>query len=435
MISDGMHYSWSSSVTPQLQLNSTDLNHPPLTNSDVTLLETIYLIGGLTALPFMMYFPDKFGRKNTIFGAILSSFISWSLIAIYPDIKTFCVSRFLAGMSADTGYVSIPMYISEISDKNIRGALNGLTYIQLTIGVLIIMTIGPFISVNKSALIGVFINLFALISFIFIRESPYFYLKRQQRNKAEESLKILRCSENVKIELDELEEAVRRQEKEKGRFMDLISSRSNRKALILVVIVFCLVNISCVPIIFMNVNTILKETSDHFFPSEYGAILFSSTLLIVGIIATLFVDKIGRKKLLIFSGISTSATLIVLATYSLLQYLESDWAKTHNWIPFICIILYAVGMRSGLGIVPFILNGELFPMSVKSKGMTVADCFYLISGIICVVFYRELKESYGMYIPIYFLGCFTLIITLIVSVKLPETKGKTLEEIQIMLLK
>lgn len=102
-------------------------------------------------------------------------------------------------------------------------------------------------------------------------------------------------------------------------------------------------------------------------------------------------------------------------------------------IPLIAVLGYAFAYRMGLGLVPIVVTGEIFPTSVKAFGMTLADLIYNVQAIISIRIYYWTSNSFGMHVPFLlfaFCGIFTAICT---CMCIPETKGKTLEQIQMKL--
>ena len=143
---------------------------------------------------------------------------------------------------------------------------------------------------------------------------------------------------------------------------------------------------SGISVILMNLHAILAESGNNM-SSSTGAIIFASTMLFSSIVASLFIDKFGRKVLLVLSSLLTSLCLMVLATYYFLKdYCEFD-VSAYSTTPLIACICYALVDKFGLGLVPIVLTGELFPTSVKAAGMTLGDVTYVIMAILSIKLY------------------------------------------------
>ncbi|CAH1124050.1 unnamed protein product [Ceutorhynchus assimilis] len=428
-ISDGMHYGWSAPFMPILEKED---SHIQISPSDVTWLESIYLIGGLAGLPVTIYSVDRLGRKASILLAAVISLIAWILIAVANDVIYLYVARFMVGLSGDVAFVAAPMYIAEIADKKIRGFLAGVIYVMMLVGILVVYAVAPFAPFYACSVIGSVFVIIQLISFPFMPDSPYYLLQKNKNDKAKRHLLRLRTNDNVDKEMEEITTAVNRQRSERGRPQDLILSKSNRKALIIMTVLNASQHFSSISVMLMNLHSILKEAESEYISFEVAGILFSTFMLIAATIADFTVDKFGRKGLLISSSLLSGLSLLVLAIYFTMKNSNYD-VKGISWIPIAAVMVYAAVFKFGLGIIPIVMTAELFPAKVKAMGMTLADFSYLFFGLISVEMYQRLIHAYYLDIPFYIFASSTLLTAIFSWWYIPETKGKTLEEIQYIL--
>ncbi|KAL1490670.1 hypothetical protein ABEB36_013327 [Hypothenemus hampei] len=428
-ISDGMHYGWSSPFIPLLERED---SHIKIVHSDISWLESIYMIGGLAGLPVTIYSVDKLGRKASILLAAAFSFLAWILIGFANNVIYLYVARFIVGLTGDVAFVAAPMYIAEIADQSVRGFLAGVIYVMMLIGILVVYSVGPFAPFYVCSIIGSVFVTIQLVTFPFMPDSPYYLLQNNKPEKAKKHLLRLRSDEDVDKELEEITVAVQRQKNEKGRPQDLIISKSNRKALFIMLILNAAQHFGGISVILMNLHSILKEAESEYISFEIAGIIFSVSMLVAATIADFMVDKFGRKGLLVTSSLSTGLCLFVLAMYFTLKNQGVD-VKNFSWIPIAIVILYAAVFKFGLGIVPIVMTAELFPTKVKAMGMTLADFSYLFFGLISVELYQWLADEYYIDFPFYLFAAASVITALFSWWYIPETKGKTLEEIQFIL--
>ncbi|ENN82777.1 hypothetical protein YQE_00855, partial [Dendroctonus ponderosae] len=415
-ISDGMHYGWSAPFMPILEKED---SHIKISHSDVTWLESIYLIGGLAGLPVTIYCVDRLGRKASILLAAVISLIAWILIALADDVIYLYVARFMVGLSGDVAFVAAPMYIAEIADKRIRGFLAGVIYVMMLVGILVVYAVAPFAPFYACSVIGSLFVIIQLVTFPFMPDSPYYLLQKTKSDKAKRHLMRLRTGENIDKELEEITAAVLRQRSERGRPQDLVLSKSNRKALIIMTVLNAAQHFSSISVMLMNLHSILKEAESEYVSFEIAGIMFSSFMLIAATIADFVVDKCGRKGLLISSSLLSGLALLDVGGIS--------------WIPVAAVMVYAAVFKFGLGIIPIVMTAELFPAKVKAMGMTLADFSYLFFGLISVELYQRLIAVYYLDLPFYIFASSTLLTAIFSWWYIPETKGKTLEEIQFIL--
>lgn len=140
-------------------------------------------------------------------------------------------------------------------------------------------------------------------------------------------------------------------------------------------------------------------------------------------------DKLGRKTLLIFSVISTNLCLFILGLYFHLKQLGFD-TVIYSWIPVVTVMVYVAVFKVGLGMVPIVMACEVFASKIKAFGMTFADGVYVVSSVVALQLFFIIRDTLGMYASFYaFFGCGVVILLGIFYI-IPETKGRSLEEIQ-----
>lgn len=390
------------------------------------------MIGGFCGLPFTIFFVDRIGRKYSIIISIVIGIICWIMIACAKSVLVICLARVLSGIIGNVAFVSTPMYIAEISEESVRGFLSGMTYLGMLSGLVTAYVVVPYMEIWQSSMVGVAILVTQLCTFTFMPESPYFHLMKHKKEAALKSLRWLRNTDDVEDELDEIAAGVKRQQSERGRPKELFMIPSNRKGMIIMSVLNGAQHFTGISVILMNLHSIFLAAESDFLDERVSAIIFSVLMFIAAMTAVSFVDRSGRKILLIVSSFLTGICLFTIAIYFTLKNSGYD-TKSYNWIPVVTTMAYALVFKAGLGIVPIILTGELFPTNVKAMGMTFADAMYVIFSILSVYMYQMLGNAYGLQAPFYVFAACTILTAAFSYFYVPETKGKTLEEIQLML--
>jgi len=427
--SDGMSYGWTSPMVPYFMSNET---HIPITSSQGEWMETICLLGAVAGLPFTIFGVEYLGRKKSMLFAAALACACWVIILLANTVMWIYVARFFSGTAGDMCFVAAPMYIAEIADPGIRGFLSALIYLMMLIGILTVYVVGAFAPYSVTPWIGIVITACQVIFFPFMPESPYFFIYKNQHEKAKKSLLRLRASSNVDKELNEIQTAIERQKTEKGRPQDLILIRSNRHALFIMIILNGTQHFVGISVMLMNLHIILAEAGSVYIEPSTAAICFAAIMLVSACISSSLMDRFGRKVLLISSGTLTGTTLLCMAIFFHLKYLGYDVVFI-SWIPAVCVMCYAAAFKLGLGLVPIVVTAEIFPTNIKSIGMTIADVVYVVAGLISISIYSALFEHFGIYTVFYLFTVCSFTSVFITIFYIPETKGKTLEEIQIML--
>lgn len=177
---------------------------------------------------------------------------------------------------------------------------------------------------------------------------------------------------------------------------------------------------------------IFEETTEIITPS-YGVVLYASVALVVSIVSSLVVDKSGKRILLTVSCFGAGIFQLISA---ICFYLEHFTNLNVHYVQYI-IILSLLGFITlygfGLQTVPFAIVGEIFPTDVK----VIASCFisttYLVAAVVNSLLYEWSENSFGIYFPFAVFAFICFMGGIFVLIFVPETKGKTLEEIQIEL--
>lgn len=264
-------------------------------------------------------------------------------------------------------------------------------------------------------------------------ESPYFYVYTNRLEEASKSLRRLRSKTcNIDKEMEEIKLAIQRQKSEKGRPQDMILIASNRYALLVMLLLNATEHCVGISVIIMNIHVILDEAGSIYVSPATAAILFSVIMLASACVASVIIDKFGRKFLLITSGLLTGVALSVMTVYFQLKHSGYD-VRPISWIPVACVMSYAATFKLGLGIVPIVVTAEIFSAKVKAMGMTIADLFYVFPAIASISLYATLVNNYGIHVPFYVFSVCCFVAVGLIYWLVPETKGKTLEEIQLML--
>ncbi|XP_018579936.1 facilitated trehalose transporter Tret1 [Anoplophora glabripennis] len=428
-ISDGMQYGWTAPVIPILLGPNSPVEVTP---AQTEWLETLLMLGSFSGLSLTIFFVDRIGRKRSL---LLSSFVTllvWLVTALAPRVEYIFAARAFSGAAGNMAFVAAPMYVAEIADQKIRGFLSSIIYLMMLIGVLIIYSVAPFVPFYAHCVIGGALVSIELIVFPFMPESPYYLLYKNKPEEARKSLQWFRPNQNVEKELEDIKAAVQRQVTERGKPQDLIMVPSNRRAILIMAILNWAQHFSSISVLFMNMHVILEAAGSIYMANSIAAILFAVIMLVAASIASICIDKFGRRTLLILSSILTGLCLLVIAIYFTLKNMEYNVAAI-SWIPIVSVMLYACVFKLGLGMVPIVLTAELFPAKMKAMGMTIADGMYVTSSLLSLLIYQKLKDSYGMEYPFYIFSISCFFAALFTALFIPETKGKTLEEIQFIL--
>lgn len=419
-ISDGMTYGWTAPFIPYLISSE---SHIKTNKEEAEWLETVMLIGAFLGLPITTYLVDKIGRKRSLLLASSVVIPAWIAICFGDRMIYIFVARFFCGMAGNMAFVAAPMYIAEIADQKIRGFLSGIIYVMMMAGCLLVYIIGPYLPFYVPCIIGVAVASLELLTFSFAPESPLFLLNKNDREAAKKSLQHFKPYVDADKELDIMEAILEEQRKRRIKLSDLVTVKSNRKALMIMSVLNSGQHLCAYTAILMNLHLILESAGSIYMESSIAAIIFAALTLTATVFASFQVDKFGRKALLISSSILTGLCLLAMAVYFHLKALQFDVLYV-SWIPIVSIMVYALVFKGGVGLVPIVITAEIFPSNLKAIGMTLSDGMFILGGIVGINIYQVLARSFGLYVPFYFFGGYAMALALFTVFCVPETKGK-----------
>jgi SP family facilitated glucose transporter-like MFS transporter 8 len=146
-------------------------------------------------------------------------------------------------------------------------------------------------------------------------------------------------------------------------------------------------------------------------------------------ISTLVIDRLGRRILLIISDIVMAICTLLIGVFF---FLKADYQDVSNlgWLPLTSVCLFIVAFSLGYGPIPWMMVGELFAPNIKGIASSLACILNWILAFLVTRFYQDLATSFGIHTTFWIFAAISLIGTVFVFFVVPETKGKTLREIQ-----
>lgn len=373
---------------------------------------------------------DKIGRKYTLLSIAIPHALSFICTGLGRSIYIFYLARIFSGLSEGCAFTALFTLVAEISTPKVRGSWGNTLTCSMYLGYPVINTIGGFVNVATAAWICITLPIIFAICLVFIPESPYYHLMRGKKAEARMSLLWFRRMEAVENELNEIENAVKKQMSETGTWMDLLTIKSNRRALIAAVFLRIAQQFSGIACFAVLTNLIFEKAGGNI-SARLSSIIFTTGVATANFITSFTVDKFGRRISVITSLV---ACFFILSSQSIFFYISLERpdidTSSVSWFPLVGMIFYVPAHAIGLGIVPSLMLGELFAANVKAKGLCVANIsFSLLVGGTSEMF-QVLMENYGLYMPFaIFAGCCG-VNSFIAYMIIPETRGKTLDEIQ-----
>ncbi|CAG9769072.1 unnamed protein product [Ceutorhynchus assimilis] len=426
----GVMLTWPSPVLPKL-LSNTTLSENPLgrliTTQEKSWIAALASLGGIFGPPLTGFVMEKFGRKLAIATVHLPNMFSGLMAAFGKNVWWFYVARFVGGMGSHSAIAMGAIYFGEIGKSHNRGMLFTTTSISINLGALLSYCVGPYTSIQVFNLI---IFAIALVGFfgtlLYVPESPYFLLQKGRIEAARQSIEIFKGSKNVQSEIKEIEDNIAKTRHD--GLLAIFQTNVTRRAFLMALLVVALSQCSGVNVIYSFTELIFEESGSTY-NTVVSAILVGVAQLLTVFITTFGIDKLGRKKMMVFSSTGLAFTLGILATYFRFKTANSDNIESLKWLPIACLMCFVCLFNSGMGGVPFLYMGEILPLNVKSVGSATVMATFCFIGFLLIFFFSDVTASIGTGGGFYLFAGAMAFMALYTSIWVVETKGKTLQEI------
>jgi SP family arabinose:H+ symporter-like MFS transporter len=394
------------------------------------LVATVLLWGCAIGAALAGYFSDRYGRRAVLLAAGILFCIS-ALGAAFPaQLWQLLLARIVGGLAIGSASLIAPLYIAEIAPADMRGRLVTLNQIAIVTGILV-----AFISNYELARLpdnwrwmfglGALPALALCFSLLWIPESPRWLMQRGDRERARAVLQ--RIEPETAID-DELAEISRTISEETGTYRELLSV-GLRKPLVLTIMLAIIQQLT-------GINTVLY----------YGAILFTEHAganagqaigmnVSVGVVNLLFtivalfaIDRLGRRPLLLIATGGMGVCLTIFA--AMLR-----WLPGNSELLLLPLLGYVACFAFGLGSAVWVCLAELFPNHIRGRAMSVATVILWIAVSLVTATFLTLIRLFSA--PAVFLGYAALCAASLAYIYfyLPETKNRTLEQIEVRWLK
>ncbi|KAG5873957.1 hypothetical protein JTB14_001605 [Gonioctena quinquepunctata] len=426
-ITSGILLAWPSPFT--LKIARDDINYD-ITENEASYFSVIAPVVMVLTCPIFGILSDHIGRKRTLMFTSVFTIFTWLLLIVSENLWLIYLSRFFAGVADGCLYATLPAYIGEVSVPRIRGTWGNIVSVFIMFGALLINAIGSYFSVKETAYICLVLPITLLVLLNFIPESPYYFIMKGDEERAKQALRWLRAKQEVDELFTKLKSDLETQMSQTGTWKELVSDKPNRKALIASLFLRLSQQFSGISPVVANTRLIFEQSVPDMQPSV-PTIIFSGLGTIAMAVSSFIAEKLGKRKSYIISLSGCGITMIVVATYLYLdQNVSSIDLSPVKWIPITGVLLYNIISCLGLINLPTLMSGELFATSVKAKGMSISVMAFGLNMSLTNYIFSLTNSHIGLYVPFLIFGVSSIFSAILTIWVLPETKGKTLEEIQ-----
>lgn len=368
---------------------------------------------------------DRFGRKPGLMVAAFIFALSSIGIAFCSSLSMFVVLRFSAGIGVGMASLLCPMYIAEISPASVRGRNVAINQLTVVIGILVTNLVNYFLADTGPDAwrwmfgLGVVPSLIFLFGVIWLPESPRWLVKDGQIERAQKVLLKLGSASFATSTLKDVEKSLLGNTKMSYK---AVFEKSVRPAVVVGITLAVFQQFCGINVVFNYTSTIFESVGANLNQQLFETVSIGIVNLVFTLLAMWQVDKLGRKPLMLIGSLGLSVIYFVLAYLLQNQYS----AAMVSIFVLIAISLYSISLAP----VTWVLISEIFPNKIRGAASSVAIISLWSAYFILVFTFPILAKNLGTYGPFYMYGGICFLGFLFVKIKVQETKGQTLEELE-----
>ncbi|XP_023158440.1 facilitated trehalose transporter Tret1 isoform X2 [Ceratitis capitata] len=423
---------FSSAYTSPALVSMTDRNY---TSFEVTPQEASWvggimplagLAGGISGGPFIEYL----GRRNTILATAVPFIISWLLIACASNIAMILAGRTLAGFCVGIASLSLPVYLGETVQPEVRGSLGLLPTAFGNIGILLCFVAGTYMDWSQLAFLGGALPVPFLILMFLIPETPRWFVSRGREDRARRALQWLRGRQaDVEPELKGLLRTQAQADRHAtGNQLVELLRRNNLKPLSISLGLMFFQQLSGINAVIFYTVMIFQEAGSTI-DGNVCTIIVGVVNFIATFMATVLIDRLGRKILLYISDVAMIISLFTLGGFFYCKASGMNITEV-GWLPLASFVIYVVGFSLGFGPIPWLMMGEILPAKIRGSAASVATAFNWTCTFVVTKTFRDMIDTMGTHGAFWLFGSICVVGLFFVIFCVPETQGKTLEDIE-----
>jgi MFS transporter, SP family, galactose:H+ symporter len=378
---------------------------------------------------------DKIGRKPTLLFAGALFAVGAVIQAVAPDEIVLVGGRLVVGFAVGVASVSAPLYAAEMAPARLRGRYVSTYQLGITFGIFIAYLVAQLMDaadwrlmLGLSGVVGIAL-IFAVLP---LPDTPRWYLKVGRRAEAETALRKIDDTHDAHDVVEELEATLA---KDSQATWSEVFSKRWRTPLLIGIGLAIFQQITGINAIIYYAGKIFKAAGFETFAEQTTATTWAVGFVnvLATLIAVAYVDRLGRKPLLLVGLVGMGISLTVVG-FAFLEINSSDatGTTTAGVITLIALVVYIASFAFSLGPVVWTIINEIYPRQVRGRMVSVATAFNWLAAWAVSQTFLSLTNAIGQSATFWMFAGFCLLAFLWIARYVPETKDRTLEQIQEM---
>ncbi|XP_018571574.1 facilitated trehalose transporter Tret1-like [Anoplophora glabripennis] len=405
----------------------------PTTVLEDSWITSLHSLGAAVCPLFIGPLANKYGRKNTMIIFSLPMLASNIILIFANTVSLFYIARFLIGVGTGCVFSVVPLYVAEISSVENRGFTSLFMSVTISFQQLVVYIIGPYVTIRNLAIISLIPSGLFLLTFgLFVPDSPYYFILVNKKENAINSLTRLRQISKSYAEkeiLDVINSVEQSKTKKSPR--EMFRSKIVLKCFLISSGLMFFQQFTGILAIIPYLQTIFDATNTSI-PGEISVMIVGLVQLNTTALTSKIIDIIDRKKLLIASNMGVFLSLVSLGAYFFLLSNGSNVSKL-NWLPISSILGYIICFNLGIGPIVWTIAGEIFPSDLKTYLNGLATFTNIMCGFTISMLFPNVSLFLGMAWSVWIFAICTALSIIFIALFVPETRGKTFLDIQVML--
>lgn len=428
----GTTIGWSATALKELGSPSSPIE---VTDGEIALIGALICLGAVVQGPITGYIMVRFGRRAAMLLNSIPLIAGWTLIIFAQNVWMLLLGRFVTGYAVGSFAMIAPVYIGEIAAPEIRGALGTCFHALFVFGIFVMFVLGAFISWKSLAVFSLCIGLILILVVFILRDSPTSYVMQNHPDLALNAMKWFRNSDDIGEEMKAVQTSVEQMMNNnfssQMRQLNICSSGDPtiRNPLLLSVFLLSSQQLSGINAVITFTVTIFQSAGAAVNPNTatiiIGGIQFVSTVL-----SYFTVNRIGRRITLITTFSIMAMSLICFGIFFYLHEHHPTASENLGWLPLLSMGMFIISFSFGPGPLAWLLLGELLSPKIMGVAGALASMTNWSVGFVVTLCFPFLVKFLGDYGAYWEFSALCLISLLVVIRFLPETRNKTLQEIQ-----
>ncbi|XP_013161568.1 PREDICTED: facilitated trehalose transporter Tret1-like [Papilio xuthus] len=433
LLSFGMVQGWLSPMISVLQ-SPEGPSPEPFTSTDISWVTSVTYITAIIFGAPMGYLTDRYGRKIMTLITTLSLIAYWQIKLLSLEPWAVILARGIAGIPCSACYIVLPIYLKEISDIDLRGALGSLLILNRNIGYLASYIGADLLEPTTLLWIGLLVPTVMFFIFLLMPETPEFLVKQGKVDEAKTVLAWLRGVSTLDRKVEEEVEGIVKAEKRtqsdtKSVWGIILKDKPTFKAFIITLVIKITQQFDGYLIVLIYAGFVFERAADYIslkLSPNKQIIMIGVVQLLGSIVATCIVEKTGRKLLLITTSLAMGVGMLTLSAWF---YVTAEGIWLPGWLPVLAMCVCIFADAAGFQPISYIIITDLFTFQLRGTVSSFANICAKLSNFVQMKWFKNLSELIGIHWTLLFFAIVCFAASFYTVIFFPETRNKTVDEI------